>query len=61
MNKCGTFSGGIGGPIFDANNFKIIGIQYEMKNDYNGNYAIFLKLPIEQFYENEKKKSMKRK
>ena len=59
MNNCSTFSGGTGGPIFNVKNCKIIGIQYGiMKNDVKqDNYAIFLKLPIEKFYENEKKKS----
>ena len=57
MNNSGTHSGGAGAAIFNAKKNKIIGIQCEiLKNDIKGNYAIFLKSPIEKFYENKKKK-----
>ena len=43
MNNCSTFSGATGGPIFNVENYKIIGIQNGIM-DYRGNYGIFLKL-----------------
>ena len=52
---CNTDEGSSGWPILNYETFKVIGIHKGVDKLNNSNFGIFIKYPIEKFYEEMKR------
>ena len=51
IHSCSSKNGSLGGPLLNLENYKVIGIQKDNSDDIELNQGIFIKLPIEKFYD----------